>query len=131
MIKVFAITRKEIYKTEIRSLTNNLIITDESVEIGGKDLGFSPEELLAASLSACISTTIRMYANRKGWDLDEVKVVVEIIVDAQSNKSVFYRKLELTGNLSEEQRTRILAIANMCHVSKILSNPISIETELD
>ncbi|MEA5404217.1 OsmC family protein [Arcicella sp. DC2W] len=129
MEKVHAQIGKELYKTTIQTATNTLI-TDEPVEVGGKDLGFNPKELLAAALAACTSATLRMYADRKAWDLAEVKVEVTFDRDATANKSFFNRKIELIGNLDEEQKARLLTIANSCPVHKILTNPIEVSTEL-
>ncbi|MBB6002939.1 OsmC family protein [Arcicella rosea] len=129
MEKVHAQIGKELYKTTIQTTTNTLI-TDEPIEVGGKDLGFNPKELLAAALAACTSATLRMYADRKAWDLAEVKVAVTFERDATANKSFFNRKIELIGNLDEEQKARLLVIANSCPVHKILTNPIEISTEL-
>jgi putative redox protein len=128
MTKTFLSSRKELYKTEIKSETNNLVIADVSVGIGGKNLGFSPEELTEAALSACTSITLRMYANRKGWDLEEVKIETEFI--DQNDKSVFTQKMELFGNLNKDQKFKLLEIANKCPMHRILLNPIKIITEL-
>lgn len=121
---------KELYKTTIQTATNNTIISDEPEEVGGKNLGFNPKELLAAALSACTSATLRMYADRKGWDLAEVKVEVQLERDMKENKSFITRKVELLGNLDEEQRAKLLVIANSCPIHKILTNPIEITTSL-
>lgn len=129
MEKVHAQIGKELYKTTIHSATNTLI-ADEPVEVGGKGLGFNPKELLAAALAACTSATLRMYADRKAWDLTEVKVYVTFDRDAVANKSSFTRKIELIGNLDEEQKARLLTVANSCPVHKILTNPIEVSTEL-
>jgi putative redox protein len=128
MTKTFLSSRKELYKTEIKSETNNLVIADVSVGIGEKNLGFSPEELTEAALSACTSITLRMYANRKGWDLEEVKIETEFI--DQNDKSVFTQKMELFGNLNKDQKFKLLEIANKCPMHRILLNPIKIITEL-
>lgn len=120
---------KELYKTIISTATNSLI-ADEPEEIGGKDLGFNPNELLAAALAACTSATLRMYADRKAWDLSEVKIEVSFERDAKLNQSFIKRKIELIGNLDEEQRKRLFTIANSCPTHKTLSNPIEIETSL-
>lgn len=127
MPKVFANIKKDLYKVEIKTPTGNIIIADEPIEKGGQDSGFSPKELLASALSACTSATLRMYADRKGWDLQEVKVETEII--EQNNHSLFTRKLEFVGNLDETQKNRLIAVANACPVHKILSNPIEFKTE--
>ena len=127
MPKVFANIKKDLYKVEIKTPTGNIIIADEPIEKGGQDSGFSPKELLASALSACTSATLRMYADRKGWDLQEVKVETEII--GLNNHSLFTRKLEFIGNLDEIQKNRLIAVANACPVHKILSNPIEFKTE--
>jgi putative redox protein len=119
---------KELYRIEIKSPTGNIVIADEPVEKGGQDKGFSPKELLASALGACTCATLRIYADRKGWGLEKVNVGVELVEEAGQTK--FIRKLQLTGNLDEAQRARLLSVANACPVHKILSNPISIDTVL-
>ena len=119
---------KELYKVEILSPTGNQVIADEPLDKGGKDLGLSPKELLIAALAACTSATVRMYAGRKQWDLQEVKVNIEMERDEEQNKTFITRKVEFIGNLDAEQRDRLLQIANKCPVHKILSNPIVIST---
>ena len=128
MSKVFASIKKDLYKIAIKTPTGNEIIADEPLDKGGQDTGFSPKELLAAALSACTSATLRMYADRKGWDLQEVKVETELTEAVE--QTLITRKLEFTGNLDQEQKARLIAIANACPVHKILSNPIEIKTEL-
>jgi putative redox protein len=128
MAKVTASIKKDLYKVEIKTPTNNIIIADEPVDKGGKDTGFSPKELLVAALSACTCATVRMYADRKGLDLQEIKLETELT--EADNKSLFTRKLEFIGTLDEEQKKRLIAIANACPVHKILTNPIQIDTLL-
>ncbi|MGC4020966.1 MAG: OsmC family protein [Cyclobacteriaceae bacterium] len=131
MDSVSARIAKDLYKVEIKSPSGNLVIADEPVDKGGKNLGFAPKELLASALAACTSITLRMYADRKGWDLQEMKVDVSVERDEAANKTTFTRKIDLIGNLNEEQRTRLLAVANACPVHKVLVNPIFIETSLE
>lgn len=131
MPKVSAHIGKELYRTEIKSSSGNIVIADEPHTNGGQDLGFSPKELLVSALAACTSATLRMYADRKGWNLEEVSVDVELVRDDAANKTIIKRNLHLTGNLDDEQRTRLLSIANSCPVHKILTNPIAVETELE
>lgn len=64
MAKISASIKKENYKIEITSPSGNVVIADEPISMGGKDLGFSPKELLAAALAAGSSATIKMYADR-------------------------------------------------------------------
>lgn len=130
MAKVSSSIKKELYKIKIQSPTGNVVIADEPLEQGGKDPGFSPKELLASALAACTSATVRMYADRKQWELHEVKLVIELERDDKANKTVISRQLELIGNLDESQRIRLLRIAERWPVHKILSNPIEIHTAL-
>jgi putative redox protein len=128
MTKVSASIGKELYKVEIVSRSGNKLIADEPIAIGGKNLGFSPKELLASSLAACTSATLRMYADHKEWNLTEVKVDIELHRDDAENITTINRNIELIGNLNEEQKLRLLAVANNCPLHKILSNPIKINT---
>jgi putative redox protein len=118
----------EPYRIELTSPTGNVVIADEPISNGGKNLGFSPKELLASALAACTSATVRMYADRKEWTLSEVKTEIGLERDEIANKTIIKRKIEFIGNLTEEQKTRLLAVANACPVHKILSNPIEIQT---
>lgn len=130
MVTISSSIKNEPCKVEITSPTGNTIIADEPEENGGKDLGFSPNELLASALAACTSATLKMYAGRKGWDLQEVKLDVTLDWVAQDNKTVINRKITLLGALDETQRARLLAIAERCPVHKILTNPIEIHSQL-
>ena len=130
MNKITANIGTELYKTEIESETN-LIISDEPKSSGGQDLGFAPNELLASSLAACTAITLRMYANRKGWELTDVKVEVSFETDSLEKKFKIVRDIQLLGNLDEDQQARLLIIADKCPIHKILTNPIEITTALN
>lgn len=121
--------KKELYRVAIESPSGNVVIADEPIDLGGQDLGFSPNELLISALAACTSATLRMYADRKGWDLQEVKLEIDLERDEPFTKTVINRKVQLLGNLDEKQRERLIAIAKACPVHKILTNPIEINTE--
>jgi putative redox protein len=129
MANVTVHIKEEHYRSVI---TNNRheITADEPVELGGTDLGFSPNELLISSLGACTAMTLRMYADRKGWSLKEVKVMLNFDYDKATEKSLINRTIELIGNLDEEQRNRLLQIANACPIHKMLQNPIKIISKL-
>jgi putative redox protein len=122
---------QERYRTELRT-TNHLVISDEGTDVGGADLGFTPTDLLAASLAACTSITLRMYAERKGWSIGEIDVKVSVISEknGQSLKTIFKRELTFEGEVPEDQRQRLLQIANVCPIHKTLTNPIDVLTEL-
>ncbi|HEY1195190.1 OsmC family protein [Flavobacterium sp.] len=127
-VKATIDTRK--YRTEITSKTGNILISDEPQEIGGKNLGFSPFELLASSLASCTLITLRMYIDRKAWDVSELTIWVDFEKNEEHTVSLFSTKILITGNVDAAQKQRILKIANSCPVHKTLKNTINIETSL-
>lgn len=118
---------KHHYQTTITNQRHTLI-ADEPEELNGSDLGPTPEELLLMSLSSCTAITLRMYADRKQWPLDELEVHVSIT--KLEDKTVLERSIFPKGNLSAEQTTRLVQIAKACPVHKILTSPIEIITNL-
>jgi len=129
MANVRATIGNDHYKTVLTTNTNTLI-ADEPLHAEGTDLGFAPNELLASALASCTAITLRMYADRKEWPLNKVDVVVTFQRDNEQNISNLSRSIELHGQLSQEQRERLLQIANLCPIHKILINPIAIVTKL-
>lgn len=128
-VKSIAITKKENYRTQIQTDPHHFIV-DEPISVGGKDLGPSPGELLAASLASCSSITVKLYADRKGWDLEEVEVEVDFERDAKFNVTKFSKKLKFTGDLSQEQIDKLYEIAGKCPIHRMLANPIEISSEV-
>lgn len=122
-------TRK--YRTEIKSASGNIVIADEPQEVGGKNLGFSPSELLASALASCTLITLRMYIDRKQWDVTEINISVDFEKNTEQNVSLLSRKIEIIGNVDEAQKERLLKIANSCPIHKTLTNTIQIQTTLD
>lgn len=118
---------KEHFRTEVISGAK-LIVADEPEELGGTNEGPAPGEFLLISLASCTAITIRMYADRKKWPVE--KITVEVDFEKIDNKTVFKRELKLEGEITEEQRARLLQIANACPVHKTLTNPIEIQTVL-
>ncbi|MFG4005180.1 OsmC family protein [Flavobacterium aquidurense] len=119
-----------LYRTEITSASGNIVIADEPQEMGGKNLGFSPSELLASSLASCTLITLRMYINRKQWDVSEINIKVDFERDTDKNVSLFTRKIEIIGEVDQTQRHRLETIANSCPIHKILTHSIEIKTTL-
>jgi putative redox protein len=109
---------------------------DEPTKFGGTNTGPSPYGLVSAGLGACTSMTIRMYARRKGWPLDNVTVDVDHgkchVSDRQNGDKIdrFTRNIHLTGNLDADQRARLLEIADKCPVHKTLERTNEIITNL-
>ena len=118
---------KEHFLTEIISGAKQ-VVADEPEELGGTNKGPAPGEFLLISLASCTAITIRMYADRKKWPVE--KITVEVDFEKVANKTIFKREVQLEGDLTEDQRTRLLQIANACPVHKTLTSPIEIETIL-
>jgi putative redox protein len=124
-----------------RIQTRNLVFAaDEPLEKGGTNLGPNPYDLLLAGLGACTSMTLKLYAGRKEWPLEAVRVTLrhgrvhaKDCEDCDKDSGmidVIEKKLELEGDLSEEQRERLLEISARCPVHRTLLNEIKIRSEL-
>jgi putative redox protein len=104
------------------------LVADEPVENGGDDAGPAPHDFLLAALGACTSITVKMYATRKGWPLTSCEV--HLSQRKEDGKHVIERDIQLVGALDEEQRARLLEIANKCPVHKTLTGEIEIHSKL-
>ncbi len=94
------------------------LVTDEPVALGGTDLGPAPHELLPAALASCVTTTVAMYAERKGWDVDGVSA--DVRYDNESTPRRVEIVLRLPASLSEEQRRRLEGVATTCPLRRSL-----------
>ena len=116
------------------------LIADEPLSSGGSDLGPNPYEYLLGGLGACTSMTVRMYANRKKLKLDNIEVTLshsrihaQDCEECESQDGYVDRIdkiIKLEGDLSEDERQRLLEIANRCPVHLTLHNEIRIESQL-
>lgn len=122
---------KDPYRTEIH-IQPHVILADEPKDMGGQDLGPAPAELLLSSIGSCKAITMRMYADRKQWDLTGAEISLSISKQTGELQDTNFIKchIRLDGNLDETQRQRLLKIADKCPIHKILSNPIVIESNL-
>lgn len=100
---------------------------DEPERLGGADSGPAPYQILLASLGACTSITLRMYAERKGWELGTVRVGLTLTRDDAGAESVV-REISVSAPLTDEQRARLLEIAGKTPVTKTLLKGVAIDS---
>jgi len=122
------------------SVGRHRLLADEPVSSGGTDTGPTPYDLLLAALGACTSMTVSLYARRKRWPLEHVRVRLrherihaEDCADCETKEGRIDRielELVLAGDLSDEQRARLLAIAEKCPVHRTLTSEIRIDSRL-
>ncbi|WP_298146573.1 OsmC family protein [Flavobacterium sp.] len=105
------------------------IINDEPIEDGGQDKGLNPYELILAGLATCTTATVKMYADRKGWKIGKMSITA--ILEENNVSRIIKTTIEITGNITEEQKSRLLLIAKKCPVHKLLSAGNQIETILN
>ena len=103
-------------------------LSDAEVSKGGSGTGPSPHEYLGAALAACTSMTLMMYAGRKEMKLDNAIVTVDI--ERHDDVETFSREIQLEGNLSTEEKERLLEIAHKCPIHTALTGQIQIKTQL-
>jgi putative redox protein len=127
-VTVKASLGKTKYYTEVTA-GDNTIITDEHIDKGGQNKGFNPFEILATSLASCTAATLRMYIERKEWDVENINVEVELENFPLTKTAIFRRDITFDGILDEDQIKRLHTIADACPVHKILTNDIEILTK--
>ena len=125
--------------TQQISAGQHRLFADEPRPIGD-DGGPTPYDLLLAGLGACTSMTVRMYANKKGWPLERVEVSLrrtrihaEDCAECETTKGMIShidRSITLVGDLDDEQRERLLVIAERCPVHQTLTSEVDIATSL-
>ena len=115
----------EVTYVQTVSVGQHSFLADEPADVGGRDAGPNPFELLLAALGTCTSITVRMYADRKGWPLKDVQVRLAFVDSADC---AIEEELLLVGDLSGDQYRRLIEIAGRCPVHRTLASPIPICT---
>lgn len=125
------------FTTEIKAGKHHLR-ADEPISVGGNDYGPNPYEFLLTALGTCTVMTLRMYINRKKWNIPEItvhlthsKAYAKDFDDTENSKAkidLIERNLEIKGNIDEAQRKRLLQIADKCPVHKTLEGDIKVQT---
>lgn len=108
----------------------HVVRADEPTSRGGTDTGGTPFDLMVGALGACTAITLKMYAERKDWELGEIQVELNYFRDGESQR--IERAIHCSGavDLKEEQRARLLEISNKTPVTRTLMAGISIRTQL-
>lgn len=106
--------------------SGHTVVFDEPEAVGGANLGMSPTEGLGACLAACTASTLRLYSERKQWDLSGLRVIVETSYE-RYRPSAFKVKIEFPGGLDEEQLERLRQIAAKCPVHQTLAGSVPVE----
>jgi putative redox protein len=117
------------FQVEVKAGTSTFLM-DEPVQAGGLGSGPNPYDLLSAAIGACALMTIRLYARRKQWPLESVRLKVTHHRDGLQAKDRFVREIELVGALDGTQRSRLLDISMRCPVHLTMERGSIIETRL-
>lgn len=125
------------YTQRVRAGTH-ILAADEPVALGGDDLGPGPYEYLLAALGACTAMTLRMYAERKGWPVARIgvrlrheKIHAEDCADCETREGridEIFREIDIGGELDEDRRAQLIAIAQKCPVHRTLTSETKIRT---
>jgi putative redox protein len=122
--KLKASARRNANFTHTVTVRDHQVTVDEPRPRGGDDEGPSPEELLAASLASCTAITVEMYAQHKGWDIGPVEVDVQFSPAERGYPTRFELVMRLPSTLSEDQVSRLRAIAAKCPIHRTLDGEV-------
>jgi putative redox protein len=128
-MKPITVTTTDTLRVDVTNGEQSMCI-DEPVDVGGEGKGLKPTETVLAALGACSAITLKLYAGRKEWPLEGVRVTVTAEEPEKGNKDApwrFVQTLELEGDLDEEQRARLVQIAGKCPVHRMLEGNLAFE----
>ena len=131
-MELIASIQADLAKTNfITTVTNDTHtwLADEPLEVGGQDQGPNPYEMLLSALSACSSITMKMYADRKGWPMEGAHVECELLKSTEAMPYSIQRRIALRGPLDDDQKARLIQIADLCPVHRMLSNGLTVSTK--
>lgn len=100
-------------------------LSDEPFELNGQDEGPTPKELFLSSLASCILITLRMYAQPRNWDIGQISI--ELSMTELDERTEILKTIEFSGDLTDEQRNRLLEISDRCPIAKLLKKPIEVK----
>ena len=113
-------------------MRNHFAVLDEPIKAGGGDTGPTPVEYLLTAIGGCVAMTLRMYAERKDWNLGEIKVIVsqkEALTSSGIKKSLV-EEISFENEITAEQKTKLLEIAGKCPVAKMVKGETEIATSI-
>ncbi len=123
-------SRSGTFKQTVK-IREHTLAADEPADLGGKDAGPTPQELLAASLAACTAITMEMYAQRKGWDVAGLEVSCEYTPAERGCPTKFDLALRMPSQLDEEQIERLRVIAAKCPVHRTLDGEVMFDERVE
>ncbi len=129
MLDITAQLGPQPYQVEVKWRAGTLLL-DEPASLGGGDTGPDPYTAVLSALAACTLSTMRMYAARKGWDISEMSVRLNLEQTQNPVMTVMNREITLPASIPEAQRSRLLALAAKCPVSRMLEGEILTPTTL-
>ena len=119
------------YTVELSDNNGHHWLADEPQDLGGANAGPAPEQLLLSALGTCTAVTLMMYARRKQWLLTQVHVELAFNPDGKpASGTDIRRSIQLVGQLDDDQRARLMQIADACPIHKVLSGDVRIASTL-
>ena len=124
------VTGKQGYAQSITTTSGHLLASDEPERRGGTNTGAPPFDLLLGSLGACTAITLRMYADRKEWQLGTIDVMLRLVKEGDDPMRI-ERKISVTETVSADQQAKLLEIADKTPVTKALAAGVAIRTVVE